>query len=138
MSSNDSMFGLTGKPNLCSRSSELQVRVHLDAFDGPEVVGEQPQPAFGTQLRIEQLERAGREVAGIGVRLVALALARCFVDADAVRTGHVDFAAHLEQGRRGVRVQPQRQIAHGPRLWVTSSPCSPSPRVAPTVKMPFS
>ena len=87
----------------------------VDAVDGPVAIGEQPQPALGTQLRIEQLERPGREVARVGVRFMPGLLA-LLVDADQVFAGHVDFAAGLEQGGRLVCVQPQRQIADGAQV----------------------
>src|SRR4030095_10954318 len=86
-----------GKVKPFQRLDAVFVAFDVDAFDRADAVGEQAQPALGAQLRVEQLERAGRRVARIGEWL------ETFGDAVTVELGqifavHVDFATGLEEG----------------------------------------
>ena len=137
MVSNALMSGLTGKPNFLSVGSASVWEAEGDAVDAPDRVGEQAELAPAALARVEQLERAGGEVARVGVGLLA-ARAVVVVEAGEVGLAHVDLAARLEQCGGGVG----RPGAAGRRRWcwrlcVTSSPLSPSPRVAPTSRTPL-
>ena len=91
---------------------ELLVGLDANAVDGAGAVGEETKPALGGLFRIEQLERAGGEVARIGIRLQA-ELAAGFVGTHQILAGHVDLAAHLKERRRPVGLQAQGQAADG-------------------------
>ncbi len=83
------------KTELALEVQRFQVRLNADSLDRAQGVGEQTQAALGAQARIEQLERPGRQVARVGVEV--LALGRPFaVDAGQLAALHVDLAAHLE------------------------------------------
>ena len=117
----------------------LQVRLDLDAFAMAR--RHRRTAADGARARlagVEQLERAGGEVARVGAGLEPLGRAFA-IELGQVFAGHVDFAARLEQrGELLGQLEPAAAPRIVLRLCVTSSPCSPSPRVAPTVKTPFS
>src|SRR5262245_48181059 len=101
-----------GETVILEEREPLLVGLELDAFGGAVTVGEQPQPAFGALLGIEELERAGAEVARVGVRLELLLLA-LFVDANEILARHVNFAANFEQLGGLVRTQAQGNAADG-------------------------
>ena len=70
--SNASMCVLTGKPNSRKRLQTMcRVIGHVGQIVGQEAVAETAQLARSRLLRVEQLERAGREVARVRVRLLA-------------------------------------------------------------------
>ena len=87
-------FGKRDAP-LAEKLRPFPVAVHRHGLDLAEAVGEEAQAALGDDLGVEPAERAGGEVARVGVRLLALGL-DLLVDALEVGVVHVDFAADLE------------------------------------------
>src|SRR5262245_41698539 len=75
---------------------------------------DEPQPALGTDPRIEQLQGACRRVPGV---LEGLFTGRPppLVDPGQLRVSHVHLAADLEQGR-GVTAEQEWYFVNGPQV----------------------
>ena len=77
-------------------------------------VRDEPQPALAADLRVEQLERAGRRVPRVLERLLAFGPAQ-LVEPGELGIGHEDLAADLEQGR-GTAVEHQGNLPDGAQV----------------------
>ena len=122
-------FG-SGRPHVPEQLRPLPIGVDRHRVDLAEPVGEKSQPALGDDLRVEPAEGAAREVARVGVRLLALGL-DLLVHPLEVLIVHVDFAADFED-RRELAASPFASGASRSgtelivrALTVTSSPTFP-------------
>ena len=130
--------GLTGKPRSRSQASASWCECERDAVGRADARSTRATAgARPAMRRVELAQRAGRRVARVHERRQAL-LGALLVEAREGAPRQVDLAAHLDQRRRRRRRGSQRSgIARTVRrLAVTSSPTSPSPRVAPRAKTP--
>ena len=118
-------------------------RRHVPALHVAEAVGEEAERPPRRVLRVELADDAGGGVARIDEGLLVLRaafdeLSLPLVERLEVVAAHEDLAAHLEH-RRGDALQPRLGTAAIVRtVWVTSSPVSPSPRVAAWTSTPCS
>ena len=110
---------------------DLEVRGFAEPLALAQPVRDEPQPALGAELRVEQLERAGGRVPRVRERALAGGR-RSSLSRTQLGVGHEDLAADLEQGRRARPWSTSGISRTVLRLAVMSSPRSPSPRVAPS------
>jgi hypothetical protein len=114
-------------------AQRLPVRVERHALGRAHAVAPHGQRALGGQPRVELADRSRGRVARVHEGGQA-GLGATLVQRGEVRQGHVDLAADLQQRRGVLDAQGIDGIVR--RLWVTSSPISPSPRVAPRSRTP--
>ena len=107
----------------------------LDPPARSDPVGPEPKRPRGGDPRIELADRAGGRVARVRERRLARG-GPLLVELGEPRPREVDLAADLDQ-LRGI-FDPLGIAEIVRRLWVTSSPIRPSPRVAPRTNRPFS
>ena len=72
---------------------------------------DEPEPSLAAELRVEELERAGGGVAGVGEGDLLGGSAK-LVEPDQLGVGHVDLAADLEQAG-GAALEDQGDLADG-------------------------
>ncbi len=90
-------------------------RRQFAAFDHADRVGEETQPPFRGDRRVELAQRAGRAVARIRQRLLAM-LARVLVERLEILAQHDHFAAHFQHLGPALAAQVQRDRAHGAQV----------------------
>ena len=129
-------IGLTGKPCSPQPLEHAPVRVELDALERADAVGQERQRTRGGHARVLLAQRARRGVARVHEHAQP-GLEALLVEPLERRERQVDLAAHLDERRR---LSPPAGAAAAPsivrRFAVTSSPTSPSPRVAPRASTP--
>ena len=108
----------------------------VDAAAVTDPVGPDLQRALGGERRVLLADRSGGGVARVGECRQAR-LGTFGVEPLEAGSGEVDLAPNLDQlgSRSGIRSGIERIVR---RLWVTSSPIRPSPRVVPRTKTPSS
>ena len=122
--------------------SGLCVASRLGRIARPDTVKDDLEPALGDLPGVQELDRSGGQVAGVGIALFALLVARAAL-------------ILLELGPRVMKISPRISINFGGgapatafsslgNLWivstfaVTSSPSTPLPRVTARTNLPFS
>ena len=98
-------------PQRLHQASHRKIRGFVDPLVFAQAVRDEPEPSLAAELRVEELERAGRGVARIGEREL-LGGAAQLVEPDQLGVGHVDLASDLEQGR-GAVLEDQGDLTDG-------------------------
>ena len=103
----------TRDPELADLLEKLHVRTNLQTIAEPHSVTEEPQLALRANFRVEQTDRAGRNVAGVFEFGFANPGA-LLVQGDQIRVGHVDLPAHFERLGDSGTLKLQREPSDRP------------------------
>ena len=115
MVSHTFVCGFVGRAEVADHGQRVGVRGPLGPFEFAQPVGENLDAAAGEFLRVEQADRAGRQVAWVLIFLKA-GLFPLSVQPGERGPRHVRLAAGLEDGRRLLAAQFHRHFAHRPQV----------------------
>ena len=103
----------TRDPELADLLEKLHVRTNLQTIAKPHPVTEEPQLALRAYFRVEQTDRAGRDVAGV-FEFGFADPGALLVQGDQIRVGHVDLPAHFERLGDSGTLKLQRETSDRP------------------------